>query len=411
MTAITDTRANQHAPAARLAFTTTRATLVDALTTVGLAVLKRPAVPLLGGALLQAANGQFTVSATDHDAAVTVRVPGTVHTGGTLLLDHAEITKLLGALVKGARKRDADALPLTVRTLDDGTPVVELGGYTMPVTAYPVEDYPPIQAPAPTLAQVDRAALARDLARVMVAVGNEPTIPMLAGINLEIEPGTVTLAGTDRYRLAVAPIAAVSSAHAAASARALVPGSVFAAVVKRFTGDRVRIGLDNPDDPATVALTCETVTVSLRTLTHQFPPYRQLIPETVAGLVHTDRAALLAATRRAAAVLDAKKQAGHPVGLTISGDSVSVTPLVNDHADAVTAPVQEATVAGITDGTLIRFHPTYLADALGSFTGDSVTLHVQANTNRPVLLTDPADGRSDPAAFLHLLMPIRESGN
>ncbi|MGC7093970.1 DNA polymerase III subunit beta [Amycolatopsis lurida] len=394
-------------PAARLAFTTTRATLADALTTVGLAVPKRPAVPALGGVLLQAADGRLTLSATDHETAVTVEVPGTSHTDGALLLDHGEFAKLLGALVKGTSKRDADALPLTMRTRDDGTPVVELGGYTMPVTAYSLQDYPAVTAAAPTVAHVERAAFAADLARVMVAVSTDPLFPAFTGVHLDIKPGAVTLAGTDRYRLAVAPLAAVSSAQPAENAQALVPGRAVAAVVKRFTGDRVRIGLDNPANPGTVSLTCDGVTVSVRTLTGPFPPYATLLPASTPGRVQTDRAALLAATRRAAAVLDAKRQGDRPVGLTITGDAVSVAPLVDEHADAVAAPTHEATVAGITGTHLIRFNPAYLADALASFTGDTITLHTEASVNRPVLLTDAADGLTDPTAFLHLLMPLR----
>jgi DNA polymerase III subunit beta len=121
------------------------------------------------------------ISATDYDTTVTVRVLGTVRTAGTLLLDHSEIAKLLGALVKGIRKRDADALPVTVRTLDDGTPVVDLGGYTMPVTAYATEDYPAIPDVAPTLAQVERDAFTSEVTRVMVAVGKDAVLRMLGG--------------------------------------------------------------------------------------------------------------------------------------------------------------------------------------------------------------------------------------
>ena len=411
MTITADAPIITRTPAARLGFTAERATLADALATVGLAVPKRPAVPTLGGVLLRAADGQLTISATDYDTTVTVRVPGTVATAVTLLVDHSELTKLLGALVKGTRKRDADALPVTVRTLDDGTPIVELAGYTMPVTAYSVGDYPIILDAAPTVAQVDRDAFARDVARVMVAVSNDTTVPALTGINLEITPGTVTLAATDRYRLVVAPLAAVSATYGSENARALVPGDVVASVVKRFSSDRVRIGFDDTDNPSAVSFTCGPISMSVRALQHQFPPVAQLIPDTAAGVVQTDRAALLTATRRAAAVLDAKRHGGGHVGVTVTGDSVTVAPVLDEHADTVSAPAQPATVDGIADAQRFRFTPAYLADALDSFTGDTITLHAQADVNRPVLLTDSADGLTDPAAFRHLIMPVREPRN
>ncbi|MCK2239773.1 MULTISPECIES: DNA polymerase III subunit beta [unclassified Crossiella] len=408
-TAETPTAASLPRPAlaARLSFTTDRATLADALTTVGLGVPTRPVLPTLGGARLEASEGHLTISATDYETTVTVRIPGTVQVAGILLVDHGEISKLLGALVKGTGKREADALPATVRTLDDGTPIVDLAGYTMPVTAYPLEDYPPIPEAVPTLAEVDRDAFARDMARVMVTAGKDDTLPVLTALGLEITPGAVTMAATDRYRLAVAPLPAVTAVRDAQNARALVLGHVVARVVKRFTGDRVRIGLDDVTAPSMVSLTCGPVTVSVHTVDAQAPPYKQLLPDGAAGIVRTGRDALLTATRRAAAVLDAKRHKNGQVDVIMSGASVSVTPVLAENTDAVTAPTQPATIEGISDGHRLRFNPAYLLDALNTFTGDTITVHTQSTASRPVVFTNAADGLTDPAAFLHLVMGVR----
>jgi DNA polymerase-3 subunit beta len=405
MTITADTRTDTRTVSgARMSFTTDRATLADALTTVGFAVSKHPIVPLLGGALLQARDGYLEITATDYDTTVTVRLPGTVQTPGTLLVDHGEITKLLAALVKGTRKRDADALPVTVRTLVDGTPVVDLAGYTMPLTSYLAVDYPTMPDAAPTIAEVDREPFTREMARVMVAVSKDEGVPMLLGVNLSITPGAVTMAATDRYRLVVAPLAAVSTTCASKPVEVLVPGQLVASMVKQFTGDRVRIGLDDVANPRIVSLTCDDITVSVRTIDAVFPPCLQLIPATTACTVRTDRAALLTATRRAAAVLDAKRQGNGQVAVTFAGTSVSVAPALDEHADVATAPEQPAIVDGIAAAQAVLFMPGYFADALNSFTGDTITLHIQSNVNRPVVFTDAL---ADTDAFRHLVMPVR----
>jgi len=393
-----------------MGFATDRGSLVEALITVGLAVPKRPAVSVLGGVLLCASEDHLTVSGTDHETMVSVRVPGTVQHPGTLVIDHAELTKLLGALVKGTRKRDADTLAVTVRTTDDGTPVVDLAGYTMPVTSYPTGDYPTIPDPAPTLAQVDRETFTEHMTRVRIAVGTDKT-PMLTGVHLEITPGRVTMAGTDRFRLAIAPVAAVSIARTMPTASALVPARLVVPVVTRFTGDRVRIGLDNVTDPSLVSFTCSDITVTVRTLCGDFPAYQQLLPTTAAGTIQTNRATLLAATRRAAAVLDAKRDRQSRVAVTITPESLSVAPVMAEHADTVSTPGQPATVVGVTGTARLLFTPAYLIDALNSFTGDTVTLHTQTSPTRPVLLTDTPDGLTEDAAFRHLLMPRRLQEN
>lgn len=393
--------------AARLSFTTDRAALADALTTVGLVVPKRPPLPILGGVLLQARKGHLTVSATDYETAVTVRVPGAVQTAGTVLVDHSELARLLGALVKGSRKRDADALPVTVRTLDDGTAVVDLAGYTMPVTSFPAADYPTIPDAAPPVASVERERFTQEMARVMIAVGTDDTVPMLTGVNFKITADAVTLAATDRYRLAIAPLPATSTGRTMQTASALVPGHLVAPVVKRFGGDRVHLGFDDAASPSVVSLACGDVTVSVRTLDAEMPPYQTFIPETAAGIVQTGRAALLAATRRAAAVLDAKRDRDGHIVLTVTRESLSVAPVIGHHADVVAAPEQAATVDGITDTAAFWFKPAYLTDALTSFTGETVTLHTQTTVTRPVLLTDTPDGINDRTAFCHVIVPVR----
>ncbi|MCE7007083.1 DNA polymerase III subunit beta [Kibdelosporangium philippinense] len=392
----------------QLGFTTERAALVDALTTVGLAVPKRPVVPLLGGVLLRARDDHLTVSATDYDTTITVPLSGTVRSAGILLVDHAELVRLLGALVKGTRKRDADMLPVTVRTLDDDTPVVDLAGYTVPVTAYAAEDYPAIPDVVSAIAQVDREAFTRDVARIMVAVGKDDVLPALTCINLETTPGTVTMAATDRYRLAVASLPAVSLAHSAKDVSALVPGEVVAATARRFTGDQVRIGFDSMCNPDTVSFVCGDITMSVRTICGDFPTYRILIPSEAAATVQFDRAELLAATRRAAAVLDAKHPEFKRVAVTVTRESVSVAPVLDQHTDAVAAPEQSATVNGITDTARFLFNPAYLADALDSFAGDTVTLHTHSSIARPVLFTDDADGLANVTAFKHVVVPMYE---
>lgn len=81
--------------------------------------------------------------------------------------------------------------------------------------------------------------------------------------------------------------------------------------------------------------------------------------------------------------------------------------MIGHHADAVAAPEQAATVDGITDTATFWFKPAYLADALTSFTGETVTLHTQTTVTRPVLLTDTPDGINDRTAFCHVIVPVR----
>lgn len=408
MTTAMDTVAPATPPAPTLELCTDRATLAHALTMVGLAIARRPVVPLLGGVLLDGRDGHLTLTTTDYETVASVRIPDVVHAPGRLLIDHAEVTKLLAALVKGTRKRDADRLPVTVRTTGDATATLELGGYTMPVTTYAAEDFPTLPDTPPTVADADRDQLVSEARRVLVAAATDDRYPALTGAHLRITPGTVTMASTDRFRLAVASLAATTAADEDRSV--LLPARVLSAALKHTSADRVRLGLSTGTAGEWVSLTCGDLSVITRPLEAVFPVYERLFPET-AVTVKIDRAPLTQAVERAVAVLAAKKhtaqdntgrRAGALVALACDPvGTVAVAPVLSEHTDAVTAPPHAGEINGLTEPLRVLFVASELRDALNTLNGDTATLQLDTPT-RPLLLAG-----TDGDAYRHLLMPVR----
>lgn len=393
----TDTRTT----AASLECRLDRATLADALAVVGVGIARRPAAPQLGGVLIDGGNGDLTLTTTDYDSYVSVRVPAAARRPGRLLIHHGEAAKMLSAVTKGARRREADNLAVTVHRRGD-TAVLEVGGYSLPVTTYPANDVPASPEIPPVVAEVDREQLTTNARRVLVATGTDVKFPMLTGVHLRSASGTLTLAGTDRYRLAVATLAATTtgSEHAV-----VFPARLLYSTLRYCTAPRVRLGSGN-----WVSLTCGDLTVLARPVTAAFPDYEQLFPNATIT-ARTDRIALAQATARATAILAAKKltpRASHglPTGgrVIVSVDpcgSIAITPVLDDDIDAVTAPTYPAEVDGTHDIVRVLFCAQYLRDALTTLDGDTVTVHI-ASPTRPVLLTG-----TDRCAYRHLLMPLR----
>ena len=86
----------------------------------------------------------------------------------------------------------------------DGPRVTIVGGsarFTLPTM--PVEDYPPLPEMPGASGTVDAATFAEAVAQTVIAAGRDDTLPMLTGIRVEIEGDRLTLAATDRFRLAV----------------------------------------------------------------------------------------------------------------------------------------------------------------------------------------------------------------
>ena len=206
-------------------FQVDRDALAEALAWVARALPTRPVVPVLSGLRLEAGAG-LTVSCFDYEVSATAKIdadvaePGTVIVPGRLL---TEITRSLPALAVDVAT-DADAVNLTC------------GSAEFTLFALPAEEYPELPAPPGLAGTVDGGVLGVAIGQVVPASSRDDTLPMLTGVCLDIDGGTLTLAATDRYRLAVREVpwnpvrpglravALVPARTLADAARAMVPG-------------------------------------------------------------------------------------------------------------------------------------------------------------------------------------------
>jgi DNA polymerase III subunit beta len=399
-----------------LMFTMDRATLADAVATAGM-VVARSAIPGYAGVLLEGRGDHLIVSATDGLSHIVVRITDVDAGRGRVLVSHTELAQLLTAMVKGHRKRELDGLPVTVNAADPDRPVIDLDGYSVPITALPMDRVEPVPDTLPVVAQLDRAQFVAETLRVLRAVKDDPILPMLAGVKLDITDGGVTVAGTDRFRLSVAHVPAVTVATETTAGGAVLPGALLRKFLKRLPGDRLRIGWQRPegttpagDPPPLVSLASGPVTLITAAVDGQFPKYSELLPKESNGWAVIDRAWLRAETQRAAAVLAAKNESGQQVSIVLDPLQVRIAPVLSERGEEVATPGRIADIEGIDEPLEYLFNPVYLLAALESFTGERITLHPTGGVHRPLLLTDKPQDGLNPRVFRHLLMPVRHPG-
>ncbi|PSK89949.1 DNA polymerase-3 subunit beta [Murinocardiopsis flavida] len=392
------------APASAPTFTTSRAVLADALATVGLAISTRPAVPLLGAVLLEGRDdGRLTLSGFDYETVITVTIPDAATVAGRVLIDHSETVRVLSALVKGKSKRQADATPVTITAPAPDAPRMSVNGYTVPVTAYPLGDYPTLPDAPPPVAQFNRGAFTAELGRVLCAVGDDVTLPTLTGVNMELSDQGLTLAATDQHRLAVAHVPTVPGSAAAPSTM-LVLGSLLDKVAKKLTGEHLTLGHDR----GLVSLSSGAVTAVTRPIGSAFVKYRARIPSPPASFT-ADRAALLALVEQAQAISKAKREANPLVTITVDAGALVVAPLLSERSTDVAPPELTAKTDGYPNAIRFAFNPAYLTDALAAITGDTATVHTQTIPTKPVVITETGARPGDGTAYRHVLMPVRLS--
>jgi DNA polymerase-3 subunit beta len=393
-------------PGARL--TAAAGDLIDALTTVGVSVSPRPFVPTLGGVILDVTDGQATLSGFDYDTSTTVQVDG-IGRDGRVLLSHAEMLKVLKAGVKGETRKTFGDWPVTIDVEQRGADntrerraTVTVGGFTVPVTCMLLGDYPtlPARQDDDTIS-LERGALIAMLGKVGAAVGTDETLPMLTGVRAELDAGRLTFATTDRFRLAVA--AAHGVAEVGESGAWLIPHRVLTAIVKTLPDGPVTVSVHGQAGQVTVGGGGTASTVRL--IDAEFPRFRQLMPDTFTSNTTISRAALLKAVGKAHALCKALDTRMDVVTVTLGLHDVTIAPRVSDEHGKVRGLQLDADGSG--EPVTFGVGPRYLADALATFTGDTVAVGLNG-PNKPIMLADGIAqlGASD-APYRHLVMPTR----
>ena len=144
------------------------------------------------GCCSRPAPGALTLSCFDYEVSARVGIdaevaePGTTLVPGRLL---AEITRSL------------PGHPVEVDDADDVT--LTCGPASFSLVTLPIADYPRLPELPRLAGTVDGGVFAIAVGQVTPAASRDDTLPVITGVNLEIEGDTITLVATDRYRLAI----------------------------------------------------------------------------------------------------------------------------------------------------------------------------------------------------------------
>jgi DNA polymerase-3 subunit beta len=383
-------------------FRVERDVLADAAAWVARSLPARPPVPVLGGVLVEASSGadgdRLTVSGFDYETSARVELDATIGDPGRVLVSG----RLLADITRALPSKPVDLV------VDGSRATINCGNSRFSLPTMPVEDYPQLPAMPEHAGTVAGNELAEAVAQVAVAAGRDDTLPMLTGIRLEIEGTRLTLAATDRFRLAVRELDWLPE-DTGQSTAVLIPAKTLSDVAKSLAGaGRVEIALSAGD--GMLGITGAGRRATTRLLDAEFPRFRQLIPAEHTSAAIVEVAGLVEAIKRVALVTDRVAQ----VRMEFGEDGLRLAAGGDDVGSA------EEELPCELDGTplTIAFNPSYLLDSLGALHTDRAQLTF-TTPNRPALVrpvpTPPADAGNDAPAdpvpgYLHLLMPVRLPG-
>jgi DNA polymerase-3 subunit beta len=359
----------------------------------------RPAVPVLAGLLLDAGDQGLAISGFDYEVSARVTVPTDVAEEGRALVSG----RLLADICRSLPPRPVEV------TTDGSKVVVTCGSARFTLLTLPVEDYPQLPDMPSTSGVVAGDVFAHAVAQVAVAAGRDDTLPVLTGVRVEIEGESVTLAATDRYRLAVREFT-WKPEQAGLSAVALVPARTLADTAKALTsGEDIEIALAaGTTGEGLIGLASAGRRTTSRLLEGEFPKYRALLPSESMSIATVETASFAEAVKRVSLVAERNT----PVRLRFSSGEVVLEAGSGDEAQA--SEGLEAQLDG--DDISIAFNPTFLLDGLGALDSPRARLSFTTST-KPAVLTpagataDDESGADQPGVdYRYLLMPVRLSG-
>jgi DNA polymerase III subunit beta len=382
-----------------LRFRVDRDVLADAVAWTARTLPARPSVPVLAGIRLDAGEA-LNVSSFDYEVSAEVSLPAATEEAGTVLVSG----RLLAEITRSLPDRP-------VEMAAEGSKVIlTCGSATFTLLTMPVEDYPTLPEMPPPTGSVGSDVFAAAVTQVAIAAGRDDTLPVLTGVRVEIEGDTITLAATDRYRLAVRELR-WNPGRAGLSAAALVPARTLADTARSLTsGAEVAIALGLPGSEGTRATAGEGMIgfegagrrTTTRLLDGEFPKFRSLLPDQVNAVAELPTAAFAESVKRVALVAERST----PVRLAFSAGQLVLEAGTGDEAQAVES--LEASFDG--EDIQIAFNPQYLLDGLSAIDSDTARMSFTIPTKPAVITGKPTGDDSAQPDYRYLLMPIRLAG-
>lgn len=374
-------------------FRVERPAFTDAVAWTARSLPVRPAVPVLAGLLLDTTGGALVLAGFDFEVAAQATVDVTVAEAGRAVVSGRLLAEITRAL---------PAAPIEVAS-DGSRLLLSCGSSRFTLPTMSVDDYPALPALPPVAGSVAASVFAQAVGQVVVAAGRDDTLPVLTGVRVEIDGDRLTLAATDRYRLAVREIGWRPEGDDLPAA-ALVPGRTLAEAARALAGGRadvtVALGAGSAGENL-IGFANDSRQTTTRLLDGEYPRYRSLIPDGRDATADIATAELVDAVKRVSLVA----QRTAPVRLSFDQNELLLEAGTGEDAQASERLEVEFSGEPLT----IAFNPTFLLEGLAVLDASTARLSF-TDPRRPAVLTGRGeDGVAPGAGFSYLIMPVRLS--
>nr|QVQ62865.1 DNA polymerase III subunit beta [Streptomyces sp.] len=373
-------------------FRVERDEIVEATAWAARSLASRPTVPILAGILLKA-DERLTLSGYDYEVSTRAEVDVEVIEPGSALVSGRLLAEIMRSMPPGVIELVGDATRVTL----------EGSGTRFTLQTLPVEDYPALPVVPGLAGTVAGDAFSAAVAHVALAASRDESVPILTGLHLEAKGDVLTLACTDRYRIAMRELK-WNPVDPDVSLSAVVPAKAIAQTAKSMpSGAAVSLSFGGNGESGgaeTIGFEFQGRWATSRLIGAEFINYRQRLPREFATRAAVRTAPFMDAIKRVSLVANRNS----PVRLSFQGGEVILEAATGDEAQAMAS--MDAHIDG--EDIAIAFNPQFLLDALSAVETEVAVLNCQAPLKSAVLTGRTADGE-DVADYQCVIMPVRMS--
>ena len=365
--------------------------LVDAVNWVARSLSSRPIKPELLGIMIDV-DTSITLTGSDLETSTKAILRADISAKGKVLVPGRLLAEIARALPNK---------PITF-TLDGSRVLVTAGAAKFTLPTLSVNEYPSLPELPETAGVIPSDVFSHAVNQVAIAAGKDDSLPTLTGVHIEINQNKITLAATDRYRLAVRELN-WQAKNSDIEVNTLVRARTLADAAKSLTAhSQVTLALSPINsNERLIGFLSELKTMTSRTLDGTFPTFKHLLPTDSVAEATIEVAPFLDSVRRVALVTDKTV----PLRLIFAHNSLQLEAGAGEDAQAT----EELEIIYTGEPINIAFNPQYLTDGLQAIG----TPYVQINftgASKPAVLTGKHElsGTRD-ISYQYLLMPMRYS--
>ncbi|AYJ33417.1 DNA polymerase III subunit beta [Corynebacterium xerosis] len=382
--------------------------LADAVAWVARSLPTRPTQPILRGMVFVAGDEGLEIAGYDYEVSTQIRIAAEISETGRFAVNGKLVSDIVSKLPNK---------PIDMHY--DGTKVlVTCGKSRFELPAMTLEDYPALPSVPAATGTIDPQLFTEAIGQVAVAAGRDETLPMLTGIRMETEGNMVTMAATDRFRLAVRTFEWDQIPEG--NAELLIPAKTLADTARSLdagSSEPVTLAFGDGSDGRAVGadgllgILADPRRTTTRLLDAEFPKFRPLLPKQHSSLASVRIDPLREAIRRVSLVADR----GAQIRMDFSEGQV----VLSAHGDEAGRAEEVLECAFVGEPLLIAFNPGYLSDGLSAIHTDRVVMGFTQPSRPAVLIPEPdelpeagEDGMfpNPETEFTYLLMPVRLPG-